>query len=54
MNEAPIEAIASRAPGAVASANRSSTSSSVTSAWLTTMVEMKARSASLVRVAPNS
>ena len=47
-NDAPIEAIASEAPGAVASANRSSTSSSVTSAWLTTIVEMNARRASLV------
>ena len=46
----PIERIASCAPGAVASANRSSTSSSVTSSWLTTMVEMKARSASRRRV----
>ena len=49
-NDMPIEAIASRAPGAVASANRSSTSSSVTSSWLTTIVEMNARSASRRRV----
>ena len=44
----PIEVIAAWAPGAVASANRSSTSSSVTSFWLTTIVEMNARSASRV------
>ena len=41
-----MEAIAACAPGAVASAYRSSTSSSVTRSWLTTMVEMKARMAS--------
>ena len=47
----PIEIIASRAPGAVASAYRSSTSSSVTRSWLTTMVEMNARSASRLGLA---
>ncbi len=50
----PIERIASWAPGAVASAKRSSTSSSVTSDWLTTMVEMNARSFSRVGSAPKS
>ena len=50
----PIEIIASRAPGAVASAYRSSTSSSVTRSWLTTMVEMNARSASRLGARLNS
>ena len=53
-NDIPIERIASCAPGAVASANRSSTSSSVTSSWLTTIVEMNARSFSGVGLAPKS
>ena len=48
----PIERIASWAPGAVASAKRSSTSSSVTSDWLTTIVEMNARRDSRRRVRP--
>jgi hypothetical protein len=50
----PIDFIASWAPGAVASANRSSTSSSVTRFWLTTMVEMKALSDSRVALALKS
>ena len=50
----PIERMASIAPGAVASAYRSSTSSSVTRSWLTTMLEMNARSASLDGAAEKS
>ena len=53
-NDIPSSRIASWAPGAVASANRSSTSSSVTRSWLTTIVEMKARSASRVGFAAKS
>jgi len=53
-NDAPIEAIASAAPGLVASARRSSTSSSVTSSWFTTITEMNARIASRLGDEANS